>query len=59
MFESYDDLVTIEDLREMLGIGKNAAYELLQRNLIKSFHIGRSWKNTFTCKAELKTRKPT
>ena len=44
MFESYDDLVTIEDLCEMLGIGKNAAYELLQRKLIKSFHIGRSWK---------------
>jgi len=44
LFESYDDLVTNEDLCEMLGIGKNAAYELLQRKLIKSFHIGRSWK---------------
>ena len=32
MFESYDDLVTIEDFCEMLGIGKNAAYELLQKN---------------------------
>ncbi|MDR1547508.1 MAG: helix-turn-helix domain-containing protein [Hungatella sp.] len=44
MFESYDDLVTIEDLCEMLGIGKNAAYELLHKKMIKSFHIGRSWK---------------
>jgi len=44
LFEFYDDLVTNEDLCEMLGIGKNAAYELLQRKLIKSFHIGRSWK---------------
>lgn len=44
MFESYDDLVTIEDLCEMLGIGKNAAYELLRKKRIKAFHIGRAWK---------------
>ncbi len=44
MFESYDDLVTIEDLCEMLGIGKNASYELLRGKKIKAFHIGRAWK---------------
>ena len=30
MFENYDDVVHVEDLMEMLDIGRNKAYELLQ-----------------------------
>ncbi len=44
MFEHYDDLVSIEILCELLGIGKNAAYELLHSKQIKAFRIGRVWK---------------
>ncbi len=44
MFENYSDLVSIEELCEMLFIGKNVAYELLQRKKIKAFRIGRLWK---------------
>lgn len=44
MFEAYEDLIRIEDLCEMLGIGKNTAYGLLQNKKIKAFRIGRSWK---------------
>lgn len=44
MFEDYEDLIRIEDLCEMLGIGKNTAYGLLQDKKIKAFRIGRSWK---------------
>ena len=44
MFENYSDLVSIEELCEMLFIGKNVAYELLRRKKIKAFRIGRLWK---------------
>ncbi len=44
MFEDYPDLVSIDEICNMLSIGKNAAYELLQKKKIKAFHIGRSWK---------------
>lgn len=44
MFEIYDDLVSIETLCEMLSIGKNHAYDLLNKKQIKAFRIGRTWK---------------
>ncbi len=44
MFESYDDLITIEMLCEMLSVGKNVAYDLLNQNKIKAFRIGRVWR---------------
>lgn len=44
MFEEYDELVTVEDMQKLLGIGKNIAYELLRENKIKCFRIGRVWK---------------
>ena len=30
MFNEYGDMLTVEDLMEALGIGKNAAYDLLR-----------------------------
>ena len=39
-----NDLITIEDLCEMLFIGKNAAYHLLNTGEIKAFRSGRNWK---------------
>ncbi|WP_196601172.1 helix-turn-helix domain-containing protein [Pectinatus frisingensis] len=44
MFDEYGDLITVEELCEMLAIGKNAAYELLGSGTIKAFRIKRVWK---------------
>lgn len=45
MFENtYNDMISLEDLCEMLTIGKNTAYELLRTKQIKAFKIGRIWK---------------
>lgn len=37
-------LMTVPELAEYLGIGKNRAYELLRKNIIKGFRIGTVWK---------------
>ena len=44
MFNDYSDLVTVEELCEMLMIGKNTAYRLLNSGAIKAIRIGRIWK---------------
>ena len=44
MLEQYDDVLTISDLREVLNIGRNAAYDLLNKGEIPAFRIGRNWK---------------
>ncbi|HDR7661450.1 helix-turn-helix domain-containing protein [Bacillus wiedmannii] len=49
MFQRYDDVVTIEDLMEMLDIGRNKAYELLQSGQIKSFKVGKSYRIPKIC----------
>ena len=41
MFGDYPDILTTEDLRKALSIGKNQAYSLLKDGTIKSFKIGR------------------
>ena len=43
MFNDYSDIVTIDELCEMLRIGKNKAYELLRNGDIKAFRCGRLW----------------
>lgn len=42
--EEYHDMVTPEELCEMLSIGKNTAYALLTTGQIHAFKIGRIWK---------------
>ncbi|HDR8505480.1 TPA: helix-turn-helix domain-containing protein [Bacillus cereus] len=49
MFENYDDVVHVEDLMEMLDIGRNKAYELLQSGKVKSFKIGKSYRIPKVC----------
>lgn len=44
MFIESNDLITVEELCEILMIGRNAAYLLLQEQKIKAFRIGRKWK---------------
>lgn len=38
------DLITVDELCELLFIGKNAAYVLLNSGEVKAFRIGRVWK---------------
>jgi excisionase family DNA binding protein len=42
MFEQYHDVVTVEELTEMLKIGRNTAYELVRAGVIRSIKIGKS-----------------
>ena len=44
MFETYEDMVTIDDVCQMLNIGKNNAYRLLKEGKLHAFKIGRIWK---------------
>ena len=44
MEEKNIEKITVDELCEVLMIGKNAAYHLLQSGKIKCFRIGRIWK---------------
>lgn len=44
MLEQYNELLTIDELCEILMIGKNLAYRLLTEKKIKAFRIGKKWK---------------
>ena len=44
MFTSYPDLVDINQLKEMLGIGITLAYRLVRNNTIQSLKVGRQYK---------------
>lgn len=44
MFEEYDELISIDDLCNILCIGRNTAYRLLKSNTLQAFKIGRIWK---------------
>ncbi len=44
MFEEYDELITIDDLCNILYIGRNTAYRLLKSNTLQAFKIGHIWK---------------
>ena len=44
MFTSYPDLVTISQLKEMLGIGITLAYRLVRNKNIQALKVGRQYK---------------
>jgi len=44
MLNSYPDILTVSQLCEVLHIGKNTAYKLLQSGEIKSVKIGKVYK---------------
>lgn len=44
MFDTYPDILTVEQLCEVLNIGKNTAYKLLKNEDIKSVRIGKVYK---------------
>lgn len=44
MQTEYIDLITIEELCELLLIGRTTAYHLLRSGELKAFKIGKVWK---------------
>ena len=44
MFSDYPDVVTVAQLRKMLGISRHLAYELICEKKIKAFQLGNSYK---------------
>ncbi len=44
LFRGYPDVLTVKDLQRALGIGKAAAYGLLENRRIASIRIGRAYK---------------
>lgn len=38
------ELISIEEMCDLLFIGKNRAYEMLKKKEIKAFKIGKVWK---------------
>lgn len=42
--EDISILMTVPELAEYLGIGRNRAYELLKKDMIHGFRIGNNWK---------------
>lgn len=44
MFDNYDDILTLDQLTEILAIGRNTAYRLLQSGDLKGFLLGNKWR---------------
>lgn len=44
IFKDYPDIVSLEQLQEMLQIGRSKAYSLLKNGEIKSKKVGRIYK---------------
>ncbi len=43
MFQNYPDIVSVDQVCEMLHVGKNSAYDLLHANQIKHVRVGRKY----------------
>jgi len=43
MFSEYKDVVSIDDISEMLNIGKSSVYNLLQGNQIRHVKVGKKY----------------
>ena len=45
MYESFsEEILTVEEFAELLYIGRNTAYKILNSGEIRAFKIGKSWK---------------
>lgn len=44
MLNEYSEILTVEDVMEVLNIGKNAAYDLFRSGEIKCFRLKNRWK---------------
>ena len=46
MFETYDDILTIADIAEILKIGTTQAYKIVRSGQLKAYKEGKDWKIT-------------
>ena len=44
MFSEYGDILSVGDVCEILFIGRNRAYELLNSGSLRGFRVGRTWR---------------
>lgn len=44
MFVNYDDILSVGDVCEILFIGRNRTYELLNSGSLRGFRVGRTWR---------------
>ena len=44
MFEQYDDILTIEEVAELLRIGMTQAYRIVRSGNLKGYKEGKDWK---------------
>lgn len=44
MFHDYGDILTVDELMEMLKIGRNTAYSLLRKKQIQAIRLGRTYR---------------
>jgi excisionase family DNA binding protein len=44
LINGYGDILTLEDVCEILSIGKNTAYTMLNTKELQGFKIGHVWK---------------
>ena len=49
LFAEYPDILTFEDLQEMLSLSRNTVYNLLRKNIIKNKKIGRLYRIQKRC----------
>ena len=43
LFSEYKDVLKVDDVMKMLGIGKNTVYDLLRNKKIKSIQLGKKY----------------
>ena len=46
MFTDYGEILTVQEIMEILFVGKNTVYELLNSGELKGFRIGKTWRVT-------------
>lgn len=44
MFSEYSDILSVGDVCEILFIGRNRVYELLNSGSLRGFRVGRTWR---------------
>jgi excisionase family DNA binding protein len=59
LLEQYNEILTLDEMCEILNIGKNTAYRLLNNKEVNGFKIGHVWKIPKTFLKEYITQKKT
>ena len=44
LFDSYNDILTVDDVKKILGIGRNKVYELIESKQVYAIRPGQAYK---------------